>query len=108
MDGVTEGARDVVLAIFRLAVADYLGLAYGHDGAGRPRAVRPRHRADAELVLRGPWAVCLGDWINLSADAVWCQAQTRAAQESAPASRSSSVSPGLRKSGSRNHHSVAA
>jgi len=108
MDGVTEGARDLVLAIFRLAVADYRCLAYGHDGAGRPRPVRPIHRADAELFLRGPWAACLGDWINLRAEAVWCEARTRAAQASAPASRSSSVSPGPGRAGSRNDHTVAA
>ena len=76
MDGRTEGARDLVLAIFRLAVADFLGIAYGHDEPSRPRAVRPRHRADAELFLRGPWAACLGDWINLSSATVWRQART--------------------------------
>jgi hypothetical protein len=75
VDGLTEGARDLVLAIFRLAVADYLGRAYGHDGPGRPRAVRTRHRADAELFLRGRWAACLGDWINLSSALVWSEAQ---------------------------------
>lgn len=79
MDGATEGARNLVLAIFRLAVADYLGLAYGHDDAGRPRAVRPRHRADAELFLQGPWAACLGDWINLPAALVWSEAQAKRA-----------------------------
>jgi hypothetical protein len=75
VDGVTEGCRDLILAVFRLAVADYLGLAYGHDSAGRPRAVRPRHRVAAELFLRGPWAVCLGDWINLRSGVVWAEAQ---------------------------------
>ena len=80
MDGVTEGCRDLILAIFRLAVADYLGLAYGHDGAGRPRAVRPRHRAEAELFLRGPWAACLGDWINLPAARVLAEARAARAE----------------------------
>jgi hypothetical protein len=104
LDGVTEGAIELILAIFRMAVADYQCLAYGHDGPGRPRAVHPHHRADAELFLRGPWAQCLGDWINLPAEALWRQAQTMAA----PASRSSSVSPGLRKSGSSHEHPAAA
>jgi hypothetical protein len=75
MDGISEGARELIVAIFRMAVADYLGLAYGHDKPGRPRPVRPRYRADAELFLRGPWAACLGDWINLSASAVLAEAQ---------------------------------
>jgi hypothetical protein len=48
LDGRTLGAIDLILAIFRLAVADYLGLAYGHDAVGRPRAVRPRYRAHAD------------------------------------------------------------
>jgi hypothetical protein len=75
LDGRTEAARDLVLAIFRLAVADFLGVAYGHDEPGRPRAVRPRHRADAELFLRGPWAACLGDWIGLQSSVVWAEAR---------------------------------
>jgi len=37
MDDRTETARDLVLAIFRLAVCDYLGLSYGHDGPDRAR-----------------------------------------------------------------------
>ena len=75
MEGITEGARDLVLAIFRMAVADYLALAYGHDEPGRQRRVRPTHRADSELFLQGPWAACLGDWINLSSRTVWAQAR---------------------------------
>jgi hypothetical protein len=77
LDGVTEGCRDLILAIFRSSVADYLGQEYGHDDAGRPRAVRPRHRADAEMFLRGPWAACLGDWINLSSELVWREARSK-------------------------------
>ena len=30
-DGSAIGARDLILAILRLAVADYLGVCYGHD-----------------------------------------------------------------------------
>jgi hypothetical protein len=75
LDGSTQGAVDLILAIFRQAVADYLGIAYGHDVVGRPRAVRPRHRADAEEFLSGPWAACLADWINLSSAVVWREAR---------------------------------
>jgi hypothetical protein len=88
LDGVTEGCRDLVLAVFRIAVADYLGQEYGHDDAGRPRAVRPRHRAEAEMFLRGPWAACLGDWINLSSELIWREARAQRqdlARRSAPA-----------------------
>ena len=45
MDGRAEGARDLVLAIFRLAVCDYLGLSYGHDGPDRPRPCLVRQDA---------------------------------------------------------------
>jgi hypothetical protein len=74
MDPCTEGATDLVVAIFRLATADYLGREYGHDEVGRPRAVQPHHRADAEAFLCGPWAACLGDWINLSSTSVFGRA----------------------------------
>jgi len=40
MDPRIEGARDLILAIFRLAVADYLGLAFSHDGPGPVRRTR--------------------------------------------------------------------
>ena len=45
MDDRTETARDLVLAIFRLAVCDYLGLSYGHDGPDRSRHCGPPSRA---------------------------------------------------------------
>ena len=62
MDGRAEGARDLVLAIFRLAVCDYLGLSYGHDGPDRPRACRTRQdAAEAGLFLTGAWAAHLAE-----------------------------------------------
>ena len=93
MDGLTEGARDLVLAIFRMAVADCRGLAYGHDGPGRPRRVRSGLRAEAELFLRGPWAACLGDWINLPVSMVLDRANTEPGRDCRLAPRTSSVSP---------------
>ncbi len=87
MDGRAEGACDLVLAVFRLAVADYLGQSYGHDEPGRRRSVPPRHRADAEMFLSGPWAAYLGDWIGLRSSVVWAEARRSridAAQISAP------------------------
>src|ERR1700738_2299618 len=62
MDGRGEGARDLVLAIFRLAVCDYRGLSYAHDGPDRTRACRTRqHLAEAGLFLRGALAAHLAD-----------------------------------------------
>jgi hypothetical protein len=46
-DGRVEGARDLIVAIFRLAMADYMGLSYGHDGPGRSRSIKPPFRSDA-------------------------------------------------------------
>lgn len=71
MDGQAEGARDLIVAVFRLAVADYLGLSYGHDGPGRSRSIRPPFRSDAATFLASEWAVKLADLIGLSAPAIW-------------------------------------
>jgi hypothetical protein len=89
MDGRTEGTRDLILAVFRLAVADYLGLSYNHDGIGPTRRVKPRFRADADAFLRSQWANWLGDHIGVQGsaisaelerlDAQYCQVSDRAA-----------------------------
>ena len=81
MDPRIEGARDLILAIFRLAVADYLGLAFSHDGCG---PVRRTHRApyerEAGLFLAGVWARYLADLIGLEATAISRQARKLAAE----------------------------
>ena len=69
------GAQDLILAVFRLAVADYLGIWYGHDGPGRPaKRTKAPFRHDADMFLRSPWADDLGDLAGLSANAIWCEA----------------------------------
>jgi hypothetical protein len=79
VDPRVEGARDLILAIFRLAVADYLGLAFSHDGGG---PVRRTHRApyeiEASLFLAGVWARNLADLIGLEASAIWREARNLA------------------------------
>jgi hypothetical protein len=69
-DERTEAMRDLIVAIFRLAVADYLGLSYGHDGPDRPRRVRAVHQADAGRFLSGHWARWLAGLIGLRAGLV--------------------------------------
>jgi hypothetical protein len=32
MDGRSNSARELIIAVFRLAIADYLGLSYSDDG----------------------------------------------------------------------------
>ena len=77
MDGRTEGARDLVLAIFRLAVCDYLGLSYGHDGPDRPRACRsPRDAAEVAFFLAGGWAAHLADIAGFRSELVWREARS--------------------------------
>ena len=75
MDRRAEGGRDLILAIFRMAVADYMGLSYGHDGPGRSRSIRPRFRSDAAAFLAGEWAAWLADLIGLSAPVIWDEAR---------------------------------
>ena len=77
MDGRAEGARDLVLPIFRLAVCDYLGLRYGHDGPDRPRACRTRQdAAEAGLFLTGAWAAHLAENAGFRAEMVWREARS--------------------------------
>jgi len=74
-DGRTEGARELILALFRLAVADYLGVSYGHDEADRQRRVRTRHRTDAATFLESRWAAHLADLVGLSSTVIWSRAR---------------------------------
>jgi hypothetical protein len=86
MDGRAEGARDLVLAIFRLAVCDYLGLSYGHDGADRPRACRTRHDSpEVGLFLASAWASDLAEMAGFRSELVWREARsTKPAMTYAP------------------------
>jgi hypothetical protein len=71
VDPRIEGARDLILAIFRLAVADYLGFAFSHDGPGPVRRTRRApHVGQAGLFLASAWARYLADLIGLEASAV--------------------------------------
>ena len=55
-------ARDIVLAVFRLAVADVVGICYGHDGPIPKKLIRNRDLApEAAVFLKGPWAAHLAD-----------------------------------------------
>ena len=78
MDERTETARDLVLAIFRLAVCDYLGLSYGHDGPDRARHCGPPNRAvEAGLFLTSSWAAHLAELAGFRADLVWGEARAQ-------------------------------
>ena len=81
MDGRAEGTKDLVVAIFRLAVDDYMGLSYGHDGPERSRPIRPLFRTDAAAFLASGWAARLADLIGLSAPTIWTEARRRRANQ---------------------------
>jgi hypothetical protein len=70
MDGATACAQELVLAIFRLAVADCLGRAYGHDGPCRPRRVENTDSLGAAAFLASPWADHLAGISGFSAVSV--------------------------------------
>ena len=78
MTDLTACAQDLVLAIFRLAVCDYLGTSYGHDGPDRQRHVPAAGRDEAATFLQSPWAAFLGDVAGVSAPTVWTIARARA------------------------------
>ena len=84
MDGRTEGAVDLITSIFRLAVADYVGWSYAHDGCAPTRGVRPQHRAGAIDFLTGPWAKYYADLVGLDGSAIWREAR-RLAESNRPA-----------------------
>jgi len=76
MDPRIEGARDLILATFRLAVADYLGLAFSHDGLGPVRRTRrAQYIEQAGLFLAGAWAAYLADLVGLDGSAIWREAR---------------------------------
>lgn len=80
MDPRIEGARDLILAIFRLAVSDYLGLAFSHDGAGPVRRTRRAAYVEpAGMFLASVWSRHLADLIGLEASAIWREARKLAA-----------------------------
>jgi hypothetical protein len=70
-DGRAIGARDLILAVFRLAVADYLGVWYGHDEPAPMKRTKGGFHAEADEFLRSPWAAYLADLVGLRAEAIW-------------------------------------
>ena len=73
-DGRAIGARDLILAVFRLAVADHLGVWYGHDEPAPAKRTKRLFHSEAEGFLRSAWAVYLGDLVGIRADALWREA----------------------------------
>jgi hypothetical protein len=69
-DGRAIGARDLILAVFRLAVADHLGVWYGHDEPAPVKRTKGSFHSEADEFLRGSWAEYLGDLVGIQARAI--------------------------------------
>ena len=81
VDPRVEGARDLILAIFRLAVADYLGLAFSPDGPGPARRTRRApYVGQAGLFLASACAGYLADLIGLESPAIWREVRKLSAE----------------------------
>jgi hypothetical protein len=70
MHPTTECSQELVVAVFRLAVADTLAMAYGHDGPTRYRRVTASHSREAASFLASRWADHLADLSGFGADSV--------------------------------------
>jgi hypothetical protein len=75
LEAQNVGARDLLLAVFRLAVADYLGHSYSHDGDAPVRATGIQFRSEAAGFLQSAWAGYLADLIGLDSCVMWRQAR---------------------------------
>lgn len=76
-----EGAKELVLAIFRLAVADYLGHSYSHDNDAAVRRITTRFASDAAVFFDSKWAGYLAGRVGLAATAIRREAVRIAASE---------------------------
>ena len=76
-------ARELVLAVFRLSVADYQGVAYGHDdpGPNKYTRIKPKVQSEAATFLTSLWATHLGELAGFSARTVWKNAQPERLRE---------------------------
>ena len=70
-DGLAIGACDLIIAVFRLAVADSLGVWYGHDEPAPLKRTKGGLGVEADEFLRSPWAAYLADLVGLRAKAIW-------------------------------------
>ena len=69
-EGRAIGARDLIIAVFRLAVADYLGVWYGHDEPAPVKRTKGSFHSEAEEFLRSSWAAYLADLVGIQANAI--------------------------------------
>jgi len=81
VEGLAICARDLVLAVFRLAVADHLSVCYGHDEPGPNKRTKGSFQAEAADFLVSPWAAHLADLAGFSVRTVWKEAQRQRLRE---------------------------
>lgn len=70
-----EGAKELILAIFRLAVADYMGHSYSHDLDAPIRTTSKAFSSEAETFLKSASASYFADLVGLEGPAIWREAR---------------------------------
>ena len=72
-----ECIRDLIAGVFRLALCDYVGMAYSHDEPGLVKYIQINRELQlgAERFLMSAWAAHLGDQVGLRTTEVWRRAQ---------------------------------
>lgn len=72
-----ECVRDLIAGVFRLALCDYVGMAYSHDEPGPVKYIQLNRelQSGAERFLTSAWAAHLGDQAGFMAKEVWRRAQ---------------------------------
>ena len=72
-----ECIRDLIAGVFRLALCDYVGMAYSHDEPGSVKYIQLNRelQSGAERFLTSAWAAHLGDQAGFTAKEVWRRAQ---------------------------------
>jgi hypothetical protein len=75
LEGRVEGAKELIVAIFRLAVADYLGHSYSHDMDAPVRATSNAFSSEAATFLKSADASYFADLVGLDGLAIWSEAR---------------------------------
>ena len=72
-----ECIRDLIAGVFRLALCDYVGMAYSHDEPGLVKYIQINRelQSGAERFLTSAWAAHLGDQVGVKAQEIWRRAQ---------------------------------
>ena len=90
-----ECIQDLIAGVFRLALCDYVGMAYSHDEPGLVKYIQINRELQlgAERFLMSAWAAHLGDQAGFSAKEVWRRAQLELVRRPATPAKPEKTSP---------------